>query len=49
MEAVERFRIVDPNFTALTYQTTIDTHAFDISGAIDARPRRHAQAGLPEE
>jgi TolB-like protein/predicted Zn-dependent protease len=49
-EAVERLRVVDPNFTALTYHTTIDTHANPTYQAQTARALEGMRkAGLPEE
>jgi hypothetical protein len=49
-ETIERLRILDPHFTALTYQTIIDTHTNPTYQAQTARALEGMRkAGLPEE
>jgi tetratricopeptide (TPR) repeat protein len=47
---IERLKLIDPNFTALTYQATIDTHPNPIYQAQTARALEGMRkAGLAEE
>jgi adenylate cyclase len=49
-ETIERLKLLDPNFTALTYQITIDVHPNPTYQAQTARALEGMRkAGLPEE
>jgi TolB-like protein/Tfp pilus assembly protein PilF len=49
-ETIERLKLVDPNFTALTFQADIDAHTNPIYRAQTARALEGMRkAGLPEE